>query len=190
MFPAKEKSYRIIDVKSECSMTQKDNGHRHLLIRSPILNERSCYTSSCHAHSANEEILGSLIIKIPLTDLDSAVKKSTTQFYLLATLTTILLAAFIIFFTNKKIRKPLNEIVKASQAVTNGDKDTRLEIDPNQLSDIKLVSRALNEMLDKLQAANIELENWSQQLEYKVQKKTEELGAAQSELIMLSELHR
>ena len=52
MFPRKEKSYRIIDVNSECSMNQNDNSHRHLLIRSPILNEKSCYTSSCHAHQA------------------------------------------------------------------------------------------------------------------------------------------
>jgi two-component system NtrC family sensor kinase len=41
MFPRKEKSYRIFEVKSECSMNQNDNSHRHLLIRSPILNEKS-----------------------------------------------------------------------------------------------------------------------------------------------------
>jgi len=164
-------------------MTDKDNGHRHLLIRSPILNEKSCYTSSCHAHTQSEDVLGSLIIKIPLADLDDAVKKSTAEFYLLATLSTILLASVLIFFTNKKIKKPLGAIVEASQAVANGDKDTRLEIKPNQLSDIRMVSLALNDMLDNLQAANKELHNWSQQLEYKVQKKTEELGAAQSDLI-------
>jgi len=183
MFPRKEKTYKIISLKSGCSMTDKDNGHRHLLIRSPILNEKSCYTSSCHAHTQSEDVLGSLIIKIPLADLDDAVKKSTAEFYLLATLSTILLASVLIFFTNKKIKKPLGAIVEASQAVANGDKDTRLEIKPNQLSDIRMVSLALNDMLDNLQAANKELHNWSQQLEYKVQKKTEELGAAQSDLI-------
>ena len=38
-------------------------------------------------------------------------------------------------------------------------------------------------MLDNLQAAATELENWSQQLEYKVQKKSEELSEVQNELI-------
>lgn len=188
MFPKKEKAYRIIDVKSECSMTQNDNSHRHLLIRSPILNEKSCYTSSCHAHSQSEEVLGSLVIKIPLKDLDSAVSKSSTEFYLLATLTTLLLIGFLIFFTSKVIKKPLNAIVKASQAVSNGDKNTRLEIKPNQLDDMRMVSLAFNEMLDNLQSATNELHNWSQQLEYKVQKKTEELGAAQSELIHIERI--
>ncbi|MHC1702339.1 MAG: ATP-binding protein [Tenuifilaceae bacterium] len=183
MFPRKEKSYKIIDVNVECSMNNKDNIHRHLLIRSPILNEKSCYTSSCHAHKETDEVLGSLIIKLPLAELDAAVKKSSTRFYLLATLTTILLVSFLIVFTSKKIKNPLNAIVKASQAVSSGDKNTRLEIKPNELDDIRLVSSAFNEMLDNLQSATNELKNWSQQLEYKVQKKTEELGAAQSELI-------
>ena len=173
MFSKKEKSYRIIDIKSECMMNQNDNLHRHLLIRSPILKEKSCYTSSCHAHKESEEILGSLIIKIPLTDLDNAVQKSSTEFYLLATFTTMLLLSALIFFTRKKIKNPLNDIIKASIAVANGIKDTRLEIKDDQLDDMRMVSQAFNNMLDNLQSATEELQNWSQQLEYKVQKKSE-----------------
>jgi two-component system, NtrC family, sensor kinase len=188
MFPRKEKSYRIIDIKSECKMNQNDNSHRHLLIRSPILNEKSCYTSSCHAHPESDEVLGSLIIKIPLYDLDNAVEKSSTKFYLLAMLTTLLLIFVLIFFTRKKIKNPLNEIVKASIAVANGNKSKRLEIKHNQLDDMRMVSQAFNDMLDNLQSATEELQNWSQQLEYKVQKKSEELGAAQNELIQIERI--
>jgi two-component system NtrC family sensor kinase len=188
MFPRKEKSYRIINIKSECDMNQNDNSHRHLLIRSPILNEKSCYTSSCHAHKESDEVLGSLVIKIPLTDLDNAVKKSSAEFYLLAIFTTLILLTILIFFTRKKIKNPLNDIVRASIAVANGDKDTRLEIRPNQLDDMRMVSQAFNDMLDNLQSATEELQNWSQQLEYKVQKKSEELGAAQNELIHIERI--
>ena len=188
MFPRKEKSYRIFDVKSECSMNQNDNSHRHLLIRSPILNEKSCYTSSCHAHKESDEVLGFLIIKMPLNDLDNAVEKSSAKFYLLATFTTLLLVLILILFTRKKIKNPLNDIIKASIAVANGNKSTRLEIKPNQLDDMRMVSQAFNDMLDNLQSATEELQNWSQQLEYKVQKKSEELGAAQNELIHIERI--
>lgn len=188
MFPRKEKSYRIINVKSECSMNQNDNSHRHLLIRSPILNENACYTSACHAHTQNDEVLGSLIIKMPLYDLDNAVKKSSTRFYLLATIITLLLVFMLILFTRKKIKNPLNDILKASIAVANGNKNTRLDIKPNQLDDMRMVSLAFNNMLDNLQSATEELQNWSQQLEYKVQKKSEELGAAQNELIHIERI--
>jgi two-component system NtrC family sensor kinase len=188
MFPRKEKSYRIINTRSECSMNDNDNSHRHLLIRSPILNEKSCYTSSCHAHPETDEVLGSLIIKIPLMDLDNAVKKSSTEFYLLATFITMLLLTILIFFTRKKIKNPLSDIIRASVAVSNGNKSTRLEIKPNQLDDMRMVSQAFNDMLDNIQSATEELQNWSQQLEYKVQKKSEELGAAQNELIHIERI--
>lgn len=188
MFSVKEKSYRIIDANSECIMNPNNNNTRHLLIKSPILNNKTCSTSECHAHSPNEEVLGSLIIKIPMEGLDTALQKSTTDYFLLASVMTFILVIFLIFFTNKKIKKPLNEIIKASEAVAKGDKTTRLEIKPHQLSDMRMVSYAFNEMLDNLHTATNELQNWSQQLEYKVQKKTEELGQAQNELINIERI--
>ena len=188
MFPRKIQSYKIVDVQSACKMNKNDNSGRHLLIKSPILNRENCYTSSCHAHSPTDEVLGSLVIKIPLYDLDAALEKSTRDFYLLATFSTLLLLIVLIIFTRKKIKSPLNAIVKASESVANGDRKTRLELKPNQLSDMKMVSQAFNDMLDNIDVANKELENWSQQLEYKIQKKTEELGQVQSELINIEKI--
>jgi two-component system NtrC family sensor kinase len=46
MFPLYEKSYRIITAESECLMSKNENGQRHLMIRSPILNSKSCYESN------------------------------------------------------------------------------------------------------------------------------------------------
>ncbi len=188
IFSATEKSYRIIDKSTDCLMNKSERGSRHLLIRSPIMNEQSCYTSSCHAHQETDTVLGSLIIKIPLKTQDEAIKKSSTEFFLLAIFSTILLTSLLLIFTRKKIKDPLNELVKVSVAVANGDRNTRLEIKPNQLDDMRMVSKAFNDMLDNLHNAAVELENWSQQLEYKVQKKSEELGAAQNELMHVERL--
>jgi len=188
MFPRTEKAHRIIDYHSACSMSQTNEGHRQLLIRTPILNEPSCYTAACHFHSADEDVLGSLIIKVPLEDLDDAVSQSSTEFFLLAALTTFILVAFLIFLTHNKIRRPLAALITASEAVAKGDRNRRLEIKPNLLDDMKLVSLAFNNMLDNLDAANKELENWSHQLEYKVQKKSEELSEIQNELIHIERI--
>jgi len=183
LFPGTEKSYRIIDKVSACSMTTSGEGHRQLLIWSPIFNEKSCYVSACHAHTSSEKMLGSFIIKIPLQDLDTAVFYSSRNFFLMAAITTILLVSFLIMFTRKKIKMPLNALISASEAVAKGDKSTRLEITPNLLDDMRMVSVAFNNMLDNLNLANKELENWSHQLEYKVQRKSEELSEIQNELI-------
>lgn len=188
MFPPKQKTYRIIDNQSACIMNQSDKGHRQLLVRTPILNERSCYVSACHAHSQDEEVLGSLIIKVPLQELDAAVTKSSTEFFILAILITVIIFALLIFFTRNKIRKPLSEIITASEAVSKGDRSRRMEIRPYLLDDMRSVALAFNNMLDNLDAANRELENWSHQLEYKVQKKSEELAEIQNELIHIERI--
>jgi len=188
MFPPLEKSYRIIDVNSDCNMNMNDQTQRSLIIRSPIFNEKSCYTSDCHAHKETDVVLGSLIIKIPLSDLDAAIEKSSTEFFVLAIITTFLLVLFLILFTRKKIKGPLNAIIQASKDVSDGDMSKRLEIRHRQLDDMRMVSLAFNNMLDNLSAANLELQNWSQQLEYKVQKKSEELLEAQNELIHIERI--
>jgi two-component system NtrC family sensor kinase len=179
MFPRKEKSFTIINIDSECSMNQKNYDTRFLLIKSPILNEKSCYTASCHAHDKSEDVLGSFIIRAPL----GAVQANLNKSFLLASFTTLLLVTFLIFFTRKKIQNPLNAIIKASEAVTRGDKSTRLELKRHQLYDMKMVSGAFNEMLDNIQSASAEMQNWSQKLETKVQKKSEELLEMQNELM-------
>jgi len=188
MFLPYEKSYKIIDVESECVMNHNNSDNRYLLIKSPILNSRSCYENSCHAHDANTKVLGSLIIKMPLKGLDEALHTSSTDYFMMASGMTILLITFLIFFSKRHIRNPLNKIIDASIAVSKGDNNVRLEITGKQLSDMQMLSTAFNNMLDNLQSANNELQNWSQQLEYKVQKKTEELGQAQNELINIERI--
>ncbi len=188
MFPKKEKAYKIIEEDSECKMSQNRLNGRHLLISSPILNAPSCYTGSCHAHNQNEEVLGSLLIKLPLKGIDDSLNRSRKNYFIVASVMTSLLLLILVVFTSEKIKKPLNSIIKASEAVSMGDNSTRLEVKPNQLSDMRMVSVAFNHMLDSLQKATTELQNWSQQLEYKVQKKSEELGHAQNELMNIERI--
>lgn len=184
MFPRTERGFRIINMDSECEMNDREHDYRLLLIRTPVLNEPSCYTASCHAHKETEQVLGSLVIRIPLEQWDANLNKSA----ILAILTTMILVAILLLFTRRKIRKPLNEIIMASEAVSRGDKSTRLEIRSDQLNDMRMVSTAFNEMLDNLQSATEELQNWSQQLEYKVQKKSEEISEMQNELINIERI--
>jgi two-component system, NtrC family, sensor kinase len=182
-FSSTEKSYFVVGDVPECGIHQNVQGIRHLVIRQPILNEPSCYTADCHAHAADDRVLGSLLVTMPLEDLDAFSVESSTDFMLLALLIIAVLVTFLVVFTSKRIKDPLNSIIQASEAVSSGNTSIRLEIEPNLLDDMRMVSLAFNNMLDKMDAATNELQNWSQQLEYKVQKKSEELSEAQNELI-------
>jgi two-component system NtrC family sensor kinase len=151
-----------------------------MLLR-PVLVK--CRYTPCHAHSENDEVLGSLIIRLPLNELDNALQKASTEFLLIALLTTIIIVTSFIYFTRRRIKDPLNSIIKASEAVSSGELKTRIDLQPGLLEDMQKVSLAFNNMLDHIDNATNELENWSKQLEYKVQKKSEELSEAQNELI-------
>jgi two-component system NtrC family sensor kinase len=183
MFPKTEKSFRIINIDSECEMTTRDYSYSLLMINSPILNQPSCYTAACHAHQESDVVLGSFVIRIPLETLDTAVAESSRDFFILAAFSTLLLITFLIYFTRRKINRPMKEIIRASEAVSGGDRSTRLNLDSSQLKDVQLVSSTFNKMLDNLQAATEELQDWSQKLENKVQKKSEELTEIQTEMI-------
>jgi two-component system NtrC family sensor kinase len=181
--PGDQSAYHILEYKTEGGSDREGDRVRQLLIRKRIYNEPSCYTANCHAHSQDELILGSLIVKLPLRDLDALMVESSNDFILLVTLITILLVSILILFTKKKIQKPLKSIIRASEAVSGGKNNIRLDINSSMLHDMRKVSLAFNNMLDKIEATAHELQNWSHQLEYKVQKKTEELMEVQNELI-------
>jgi len=183
MFSYNEKEYRILEDEPACGVFQDNGSERHLLIRKPILNEPSCYTAACHAHHEDEEVLGSLVINLPLNDLDTFMDRSSGDFLLLALLITGMMVGFLILFTRKRIKDPLNSLIRASEAVSRGDTSIRLSLEPSLLDDMRLVSEAFNNMLDHIDDATVELQNWSQQLEHKVQKKSEALSEAQNELI-------
>lgn len=187
LFPRTEKAYYIFDEHSQCESNITDK-NRQLLIRTPIMNEPSCSTAECHAHNPEDDILGSIIIKMPLEQLDTSVNKSSIDFYVMAIISSVILLGLLILLTTQKIKKPLNALLNASISVASGELNTRIDIGNDQLDDMRLVAVTFNTMLDNLQQATVELENWSQQLEYKVQKKTEELRSAQSELIQLERI--
>ncbi|MCK5821125.1 MAG: hypothetical protein KAH17_04535 [Bacteroidales bacterium] len=186
MFLETEKSYRIIKVDDDCRMNLPNSNSRHLMIRSPILNQPSCYqNAACHAHSSDDKVLGYLVIKLPLADLDAAVAKASREFSMLAIFITLFIAFILIVFTRKKIKQPLQEIIEASKSIATGKSSVRLDVKSDQLDVVRTVSIAFNHMMDNLEIATTELQNWSKQLEYKVRKKSEELGGIQNELISI-----
>jgi len=183
LFSNEHEAFRIIDIDSDCDMSTGYDTKRQLFVRSTILNEPSCYNAACHAHPREQKLLGSLIIKLPLCNLDRAQDEISRDFFLTATAMTIGLLIILVYFTRKRIKEPLNSLMSVSKAVKTGDRSRRVKISHNQLHDMKMLSMTFNQMLDNLESATTELENWSQQLEYKVRKKTEELGQVQYELI-------
>src|SRR3990172_5338563 len=50
--------------------------HRVLAVINPIMNEISCSTAACHAHSEQATVLGVLDVRMSLVEIDSSLQKS------------------------------------------------------------------------------------------------------------------
>ena len=149
------------------------DNERVLGLINPIQNEPDCSNADCHAHSPDVNILGVLDVGVSLEQLDSIIQKSTTEIIF----ASILLVVIISFFTNMFItilfHKPMNKIRAGIEEIGNGNLDYKIEISSkNELG--QLVKR-FNEMSTKLNEAYIEIKNWSDTLNDKVNEKTEEL---------------
>ncbi len=74
------------------------DSNRVLGIITPIYNEKSCWKSDCHAHPANQKVLGVLDVSISLADVDKSILKSEWEIVFFAVVAIMSCWAFNWFF--------------------------------------------------------------------------------------------
>ena len=82
-----------------------------LSIITPIPNEASCYSASCHAHASGERKLGLLEVTMSLVRMDEEVRRNVLKTVLfdlaLFAFITAVVVAYILFFVNRPITRLL-----------------------------------------------------------------------------------
>jgi len=156
---------------------------RHLSI---IENEPSCSTAACHAHPADQRVLGVLDLEMSTASLDSAMQ-AAKRHLLWATLgLAAILIAVMGVFVRRVLQRPIAEIFAGTRRVAEGDLDTCIQI--HGRDELAELGEAFNQMAHDLKAARQELFQWSQRLEAKVREKTEELQLAQREVLHMERM--
>lgn len=79
------------------------------------------------------------------------------------------------FITTRRVVRPVNALIRASNAITRGDLDHSLDVSGE--GEIGTLARAFDEMRVQLKASNAEIARWNQELEGKVNQRTRELAA-------------
>ena len=115
-------SIRIADANGHVafsSTSQKPIPKSRILnIQTPILNAPGCASAACHAHAADQKILGILDLNLSLATADAGVRQATQQFIPLAVLIIILTLATTRFMSREleAARKELERRVIAKSA--------------------------------------------------------------------------
>ena len=146
----------------------------------PIENEPSCINASCHAHPASKQLLGVLDVTLLLNRLEGA-RRQTTILLVAATGGVLLMVVGVVLFVvRNSVHRPIRALSRTLAALGTGDYSARYE--NGQISEFAYLGRSVNKMAQDLERANVELVQWAQTLERRVDEKTAELRQAQEQM--------
>lgn len=174
--------------KGVCVFNKDIDGGRELVILAPVLNLEGCSSIDCHAEEAGNELLGLLEIELPLNEMDNALNRTIFNYFIIVLLFIMSFTGILLVFAHHRIHKPLSRIVTASKEVRQGNMNLRLDVASSDLSDIREVEEAFNQMLASIAETSRELQQWSHDLESKVLEKTEDLERSQNEIYHIERL--
>jgi two-component system, NtrC family, sensor kinase len=146
---------------------------RVLGLINPIDNEKDCSNADCHAHSPNIQFLGVLDVMVSLSELDSVTAATKNTTIINSAVITIFTALICGFFIVILVNAPMRKLSKGMEELGNGNLNYRIPV--HSKDELGKMAKRFNEMSSKLDAAYNEIKDWSENLNQKVQEKTEEL---------------
>lgn len=165
---------------------KKADGTRLLGFVTPINNETSCYTSTCHYHKKSDTILGTLDIIMSLGKTDEILLEERKKMISTSIAVTLFLAltvgVLIWFFVHVPVRK----ITLATKEISSGNLDYRINFYTKD--EIGLLASSFNKMTKDLKEAKNEITEWSNKLEKRVEEKTEELKKTQERILQIEKM--
>lgn len=154
-------------------------GERMLGSTAVIRNEPTCSESSCHAHPADQTVLGVLDIVYPLSQIDREIRASTTGIMVFALGFVILAALLVSLLVDRAVYKPLADLKDGAARLAEGDLEKQIPVRSHD--EFGQLAESFNTMTRALRKSRGELEEWGHTLEHKVAEATRELQLAQAE---------
>ena len=176
-----------IDRPSRIRIYDGKDDRRKLAIVTPIYNETACSQAACHAHPADMKILGVLDLRLNLDGVDREVADVKLRVYLVTAIQVTLISIFIFFFTRRFVGIPIQQLIQGTKAVSAMELDKPIDI-INTSEELDDLARSFNVMRERLQGAMAEINQFTQQLETKVEQRTEQLKAAHQKLLQSDRL--
>lgn len=174
------------DPKKRAQIIYNSSGRRELAMVTPIYNEPSCSNAACHAHPAKLKVLGILDVVYNLNNVDSIVTGIEQRMILFTSLSIVLMGGFIFIFVRRTVGKPIKKLIEGTRAISAMQLDQPIEIDSSD--EIGELAKSFNIMRERLMTTIGELNELTQSLETKVQKRTEQLKSVNQKLFQSDRL--
>ncbi len=175
-----------LPTKKKTRIYKSAEGRRILGMINPIRNAPECSNNVCHAHDSEQTILGVLDVQMSLTELDQALFRS--RFIVLTTSLGIIVLAVIIFamVVYLIIYRPIDTLQQGTVNLAAGNLDYRIKME--RKDELGMLARSFNNMAENLRRAYTELKSWSDKLERRVTRKSEELEQMHRGMIQVEKM--
>lgn len=151
-------------------------GTRVLGIITPIENQPACSNAACHAHPAEQQILGVLDTNLSLAKADVQLAESSRRMILYTACALLLIALLSWFFVWRVVGRPVKALKRGTERLAAGDLGYQIEV--HSSDEIGELASSFNGMSRQLQSEHNENLAWTRTLEARVEHKTRELKRA------------
>jgi two-component system NtrC family sensor kinase len=164
----------------------KPNGERVLAVITPIENQPECSNAACHAHPAEQKILGVFDTHLSLAQADTSLAQSTRQLIAYTIAAVIFISIISGIFVVRVVGKPVRILKQGTQRLGEGDLGYQIHVDSeDEVGDLAL---SFNQMSLQLRAAHEEITSWAYTLEERVEEKTGELKRAHEHMLHVEKM--
>ncbi|MGA2400263.1 MAG: PAS domain S-box protein [Syntrophobacteraceae bacterium] len=133
-----------LPVSSRTRTFKSPEGHRLLGIISPIYNEPSCISESCHVHPQNKKVLGALDVVVSLKETDEGIRVYEKRIIALAIVSFLATSAIIVTFLFVFVNRPIKKLIAWTHRIAQGEYSH--PIDAHWEDEIGQMAHAINAM--------------------------------------------
>jgi two-component system, NtrC family, sensor kinase len=161
-------------------------GSRVMGIITPIDNQPSCSSASCHAHAARQRVLGVLDINLSLATADGQIAVSRTRTLSYTVGAMVLVAVLSWLFVWRVVDKPISALKNGTRHLSQGDLGYQIQVrSEDEVGDL---AHSFNDMSLQLRAANEQIVTWAKTLEDRVEENTRELRSAHDHVLHVEKM--
>jgi len=174
-----EKSLKQSPMVGRPRIFSDPEGRRMLGSTAVIRNEPSCSNGGCHMHSQDQSVLGVLDIVYPLNNIDRTIRTNTLTILGLALGFVIAAGLMVSFLVHRMVYLPLRDLEDGAARLAEGELEQTIPVRSGD--EFGQLAASFNSMTAALRRSHVELKDWANTLEQKVEEATQELEIAQAE---------
>ena len=152
----------------------------------PIRNEPSCAAEGCHEPPDQKTILGVLDVRMSLARIDAEMANERKMLVLYAVLVVLCMIGLAWWFLRRTVLTPVDALMEGTRQVSEGNLEYYVEVaSPTELGKL---AQNFNSMTRAIRTAQEKIQEWSETLEKRVQRKSEELTSIHDRIAQVEKM--